>query len=122
MMESLRLGLDGNFLGLDTVVADVGEDEVSVVAVVGSAIERVEVECLLPGRKCEGGVSRVSRHCGSTASPLGRPKKNPPCQEQLDLHQQLNTQGVTRRKSHGVSKGRRRHTSFAGRVWDRGTS
>lgn len=67
MMESFRLGLDGAFLGFDTGVADVGEEEVSVVAVVRSAFERVEVECLLPGRKCEGGVSKVSRHCGSTA-------------------------------------------------------
>lgn len=66
MIESLRLGLDGSFLGLDTGVGDVGEEEdASVVAVVGSALERVEVECLLPG--CEGGVSKVSRHYGSTA-------------------------------------------------------
>lgn len=54
MMESFRLGLDGTFLGLATGVADVGEEDVSVVAVVGSAFERVEVECLLPGRKMRG--------------------------------------------------------------------
>lgn len=74
MMESLRLGLDGTFLGLDTGVADGGEEAVSVVAVVGSAFERVEVEFLLPGRKYEGGVSKVSRHCGSTMEVTGKAK------------------------------------------------
>lgn len=85
MMESFRLGLDGNFLGLDTVVADVGEEEVSVVAAVGSALESVEVECLLPGRKCVGGVSKISRHCGSTARSFGRQKNSMPQYQQTNM-------------------------------------
>lgn len=61
-MESLRPSFAGDFLGLTTVAADAGVGGVSVVAVVGVASARDEVEFLLPIVHDEAVSAVIVRH------------------------------------------------------------